>query len=309
MTTPLVSEIEGLIPRLPLAEQRMATFFIRNRQATVLGSAAQIAADAGMSDATVVRTARSLGYSSLAELREALLTDLVSSPPPADRLRRTLAAASDAPGGTLAHVLDNHRETLAVLEAPEFAAAFQRSLAFLAKARHCHVFGVGPSGAMADYAALQFNRIGRRSTSLNATGIALADRLLALQFGDVVLLIAYAPLYREVKVTLDRAHAVGASVILVSDSLGPLLDVPVAESLPVPRGKAGHLAMHGATTVVIDAMIAGLAALDGSAAVASLVEFAELRSALDKTWARRGARRAGGIKPPGVQALKQRKSK
>lgn len=290
----LADEIEAALPGLPVAEQKMARHLLRHRQQAVLGSAAQIAEAAGTSDATVVRTARSLGYEGLADLRAALLEDLIGSPRPADRLKRTLKAANATKGGALAHVLAVHRDALTAFDDPDFAASFEMALATLAEAPARHVFGVGPSGMLADYATLQFNRIGLRSTSLNATGIALADRLLALGRGDAVMVIAYAPLYREVKITLERASRVGAHVVLVSDSLGPLLKDPVAAILSVPRGRAGHLATHGATMVLLDAMVAALAGRRGAAAVDSLSDFAELRGALDRSWNRRGARKQNG---------------
>lgn len=287
----LADEIEAALPGLPVAEQKIVRHLLQHRQQAVLGSAAQIAEAAGTSDATVVRTARSLGYDGLGDLRAALLDDLISAPRPAERLTRTLNAASATRGGVLAHVLAVHHDALAAFGDPGLATSFDAAATTLAEAPQRHVFGVGPSGMLADYATLQFNRIGLRTTSLNATGIALADRLLMLDRADAVMIIAYAPLYREVKVTLERANTVGAHVILVSDSLGPLLKEPVDAILSVPRGRAGHLATHGATMVLLDAMVAALAARRGTAAIESLSDFAELRGRLDRSWSRRGARK------------------
>src|SRR5262249_7226746 len=78
--------LDGLSP----AEQRVARLFLEQKEAILLGSAAQIGALVGASDATVVRTAQSLGFESLAALREAALADLTGRPTPGGRLRRTL---------------------------------------------------------------------------------------------------------------------------------------------------------------------------------------------------------------------------
>jgi hypothetical protein len=53
--------VQGALESLTPAEQRMARFFVDQKKAVLLGSAAEIAHLAGTSDATVVRTARSLG--------------------------------------------------------------------------------------------------------------------------------------------------------------------------------------------------------------------------------------------------------
>ncbi|MDK4711559.1 MurR/RpiR family transcriptional regulator [Rhizobium sp. CNPSo 4039] len=279
--------IETLAP----AEQRIARFFVDQKQAALLNSAAQIAQLAGTSDATVVRTARALGFESLSMLRAALLEELTGTPSPGMRMQRTLAETGSQAGDALHHVIGMHEQALDVLRREEFAASFERCVDILAKAARRHVFGIGPSGAMADYASLQFNRIGLPTTALSVSGIALADRLLRIGKGDAVLVMAYAPLYREVEVLLDHAGKHGVSVILISDDLGLLTADKVAEVLPVPRGNAGHLAMHAGTLVLIESLIVALAAKGKDAAIDSLDQLSQLRGALDKSWSKRGTRK------------------
>jgi DNA-binding MurR/RpiR family transcriptional regulator len=283
----ILAAIEGLSP----AEQRMARFFINQKQAVLLNSAAQIAELAGASDATVVRTARALGFESLSALRAAMLSELTGTPSPGNRLERTLAETDGDAAGILHHVIGIHENALDVLKRPKTATSFARTIDILAGANRRHVFGIGPSSAMADYASLQFNRIGLPTYPLSASGIALADRLLWLGKGDAVLMMAYAPLYREVEVVLDQASLHDVPVILISDDLGPLISDKVAEILPIPRGKADHLAMHAGTMVLIEAMIVGLAGHRREAAFDSLDHLSTLRGSIDKAWSKRGTKR------------------
>ncbi|WP_102225414.1 MurR/RpiR family transcriptional regulator [Acidimangrovimonas sediminis] len=284
--------VETAAPQLPPAEARMALFFAAQKEAVVLSSAAQIAEAAGASDATVVRTARSLGYAGLSEMREDILAELTGAASPARLLSRTLDAAGEGPAAILDHVLSLHTAALGALTRPETAAAFARVLDLIAAAPMRYVFGIGPSGAIADYAALQFNRIGLRSHTLSSPGIALADRLAWLAPGDVVVMLAYAPIYREVEVVLDRASERGAKVVLISDSLGPQVGDRVVEMLAVPRGRSEHLSMHGATMVLIEALILGLAAQDRDRAIAGLDTVGRLRGRLDRDWIKRGVHRS-----------------
>lgn len=283
--------VQEALENLPPAEQRMARFFVEQKQSVLLSSAAEIAQLSGMSDATVVRTARSLGFESLSALRQTLLSDLTQTPSPGKRLARTLQETGDDSAGALRHVIAIHEGALEVLKRPEIAASFARSIEILATANRRHVFGIGPSGAMADYASLQFNRLGLPTSALSASGVALADRLLWLGKGDAVLMMAYAPLYREVEIVLDQARQFGVPVILVSDNLGPLVSDKVAEILPVPRGKADHLAMHGGTMVLIEAMIIGLAGHSSQTAFDSLDRLSSLRGSIDKAWSKRGRKK------------------
>lgn len=283
--------VEAAFETLPPAEQRMARFFVGQKQAVLLGSAAEIAALAGASDATVVRTARSLGFESLSALRQMLLADLTGTASPGRRLAHTLQETGGDSASALRHVVGLHETALEALKQPGMEAAFARATDILAAARRRHIFGIGPSGAMAEYAALQSNRIGLPSSALSVSGVALADRLLWLESGDAVLMMAYAPLYREVEIVLDQAGLRDVPVVLISDNLGPLVADRVAATLPVPRGKADHLATHGGTMVLIEAMIIALAAKAGETAFDSLDRLSALRGAIDKAWIKRGTRK------------------
>src|SRR4051794_8975083 len=55
-------------------EQRVADFFAQHREEAAFLSATEIAQRLGTSDATVVRTAQSLGYSGLQELKREFAT-------------------------------------------------------------------------------------------------------------------------------------------------------------------------------------------------------------------------------------------
>ena len=284
--------VYSALKHLSPAEQRTARFFIDQKEVVLLGSAAEIGEKAGASDATVIRTARSLGFEGLAPLREVLLAELSAAPSPGRRLERTLDETGNDAIQALKHVIGLHEDVLAVLKHDDVAEAFSHALEILAEANRRHVFGIGPSGALAEYAALQFNRIGFATSALSVAGVALADRLLWLAEGDAILMIAYAPLYREVTAVLEQAEQVGVPIVLISDSLGPLIKDRIAAVLSVPRGRAGHLAMHGGTMVLIEAVIIALAARHRKRALDSLDRFNGIRGAIDKAWLKRGVRRS-----------------
>ena len=283
--------VTAALDGLPPAEQRVARLFVECREAVVLESAAQLGAMIDTSDATVVRAAQSLGFESLSALREAVLADLTGKATPSSRLKRTLEETGDNSVAVLQHVIGVHERALDTLRRLDFQAHFRNAVGMLSAARQRRVFGIGPSGVLADYAALQLTRIGLPTSALSASGIALADKLLGLSDKDVVLMIAYAPIYREVETTLAHAREVGAPVVLVSDSLGAHVRGRVAMVLPVPRGKAGHLSLHAGTMVLVEALITALAARNRAGALASLERLGTLRGAIDKSWLRRSGRK------------------
>lgn len=66
--------------------------------------------------------------------------------------------------------------------------AFKRAVAALTEAREVFCYGVAASEPGARHLSLALGRIGRRSRFVSETGFALADQLLALGQGDIVVI-------------------------------------------------------------------------------------------------------------------------
>ena len=87
-TTTFADQVSARIAVLTPAERRVAQHLLAPGPEGALSSAAALAAELGTSDATVVRTAKALGYDGLADLRRALAA--ATTPPLERRLRQTL---------------------------------------------------------------------------------------------------------------------------------------------------------------------------------------------------------------------------
>ena len=190
----------------------------------------------GVSDATVVRTAKALGFDGLSGLREYLLADMTGSPSPGGRLARTLDEAGDDPAAALSHVIGVHQGVLEVLARPQVGAAFSGVVKILSAAAIAtsSASALGRAGRICR-AAIQPHRHSDDRPAV--AGVGLADRLLRLKADDAILMIAYAPLYREVAVVLEAAEQVGLS--RGADQRQPRAPGrdTVAADLPVPRGQ------------------------------------------------------------------------
>lgn len=290
LETGFAARIDALAHSLSPAEQRVAHILLSRKSDAVLSSAARIAEMAGTSDATVVRTARALGFESLTDLREALMQEVEGEASPARRMARTLVAARQEGGSLLDHTLLAHQEALKSLHAEGFEASFEAAVDLLAGAKRLFLFGIGPSSALAQYGCVQFGRLGVDCHALDRTGIGLADQAAHLCDGDVVLMLAYAPIYREAQTVLELARARAAKVILVTDSVGAPFTQLADHCLNVTRGRSNHFALHGATLVLLEALVAGLGDRRGDKGLEALLGFEKIREVLDEDWAARRGR-------------------
>jgi DNA-binding MurR/RpiR family transcriptional regulator len=260
--------------------RRIIRFIADNPALALAHSAAQLGTQLGTSDASIVRAAQALGYTGLPELKRALAASLDHSGTPAEAMRHTLADTGAEVGSAVDLVIATHRAAIEVLAAPAARATTLAAVAVLQPARRVLVFGIGPSGPLARYTALLLRRIGRAARELDATGIALADQLLDLTVGDVLLVLAYGQAYREVVAVLAEAHQRNLPIVLVTDSLEERLARQADVVVPARRGHTGGVALHGTTLVLLEAIILGLAATDGQRAVTALERLDDLRAAV-----------------------------
>jgi DNA-binding MurR/RpiR family transcriptional regulator len=276
----LGSVLRNANEQLGATGRRVAKFIDENRQIVLASSAAALGVRIGTSDATVLRTVQTLGFASLADLKSAILkSGSVSTP--ADDMRRTLVDLEKATGQALDGILQAHHEGLEVLRSEKCRAQMAAAVRVLDGAGRIAVFGIGPSAALATYVSTLLARNGRRSRMIGATGSTLADQLLDLDKADVLLILAYGRLYREVKAVFAEAKALDLPTVLVTEAddspLAKLADVCVA----VPRGRPGQVALHGATVVGLEGLVLSLAAARPDAALASLDNLNRLRRATE----------------------------
>src|SRR5438045_3447980 len=148
---PLDERLAERFADLSPTEQRVAHFFAEHREEVGFVSAAEIAQQLGTSDATVVRTAQRLGYAGLPELKRELLAALRTRGTVAVRLGRRLEQIGDEPSTILDHVLSWHIQLIEEARRTLRPEAFARALEVLHNAERTVVFGIGPSGTLAEY--------------------------------------------------------------------------------------------------------------------------------------------------------------
>jgi DNA-binding MurR/RpiR family transcriptional regulator len=262
------------------AEQRVARYFQDNREEVLIASAAALAAKAGTSDATILRTTKALGFSGIDDLRRTLAGELRNSLSPADRLTRTLGEVGSSLSNAFETTLQIHLHSLEGLRKSITPQQFEEAVASMVAARRILVFGLGPSSAMAAYLVIQLARFGLDARSLTNTGLLFADDLQALRKSDLVIILAYGRVYAELDVLLDEIHRRKAASLLITDTLATKLRRRVDGVLPVARGRADMLSMHTATLGLIEMLLIGVATQRSDETLASLKELNDMRQKL-----------------------------
>lgn len=241
-------------------------------------SAREIAQAIGTSDATVIRTARSLGFEGFRDLRR-FVAGQSAEVPIEERLRKSLDAVQD-PDAELGANIERQREALMTMVERIPESEFRKANQIIEQASYVWWSGVGPSAFLAGYAAFLFRRLGKDSGALTHAGFDGADELLSVKPGHAAVVLAYGRLHRHVRVLLERAEEVGCDVVFVTDSVSLSAEWQVPARLLSGRGRQGMFASHATTIVLIEALALSMAAKQPSRAQASVRQLNALRGAI-----------------------------
>lgn len=241
-------------------------------------SAREIAQAVGTSDATVIRTARSLGFEGFRDLRR-FVANQGGEVPIEEGLRQSLDAVQD-PNLELWANIDRQRGALLAMAERIPQSEFRQANQIIERASYVWWSGVGPSAFLAAYAAFLFRRLGKDSGALTHAGFDGADELLSVRGGHAVIVLAYGRLHRHVRVLLDRAQEVRSEVVFVTDSVSLSAEWQIPVRLLSGRGRQGMFASHATTIVLIEALALSMAANQPAQAQASIEQLNALRGAI-----------------------------
>ncbi len=271
--------IETHFPRLTKSEQRIADFLLSNYDQAAFFSGAELAQQFNVSEATVVRFARSIGYASFPELRHALQDIFRARVTPASRLQHKLADLKTGEGHILTQIVEMEVQYLTEALNTVTPADFDAAAKILARGKRVFVFGLGPSRVLADLVQLRLRRFGVPTFSLNQSGRDLLEELLLLQSGDIVLATAFQRVTGELVAVMDHAHSLGCKSVLITDTLGSIFKGKANVILSARRGPVSTFHSLTVPMAILNALILSVAMSRSEASVASLNQLQELRTA------------------------------
>jgi len=277
--------LEAGLPGLTKSQQDIASYLLASYDEAAFFSAADLAARLHVSEATVVRFARAIGYGGFPEMRRQLQELFRAKATPASRLRRTLSDLSDGPGPLLAKVIDMEVQYLSEAAGAIKPADFDRAVEILLGGGRIFAFGTGPSAILADMAELRLRRLGVLAIGMTESGRHLLEKLQMLRKDDVVLAAGFHYVRLEIVAVLDHARAMGCRSILLTDALGPALRSKVDVVLAARRGSVSTFHSLTVPMSILNALILGVAIAKPEESLASLQRFQRLRAAsgLDDT--------------------------
>lgn len=245
--------LRGLYPSLRAALRKVADVALARPELAIYASVNEVAAAAGVSEATVMRLCRLLGFRGFQDFKIALARELVT---PLQRLHEEVSEGDDA--GTIVHKvfqanLAALQDTLAVLDVEAMAQAAQ----WLLSARLILLIGVGTSGPIVADAGNKFFRLGLLVRAVTDAHLMMMAAAL-LTPADVLLAVSHSGSTQDTAETAKTAKNAGAKVICITNnSLSPLTktaDLVLVTASRETRFRQEAMASRLCQTSIIDSL-------------------------------------------------------
>lgn len=258
-------------------ERRLIDVLMASPTDAMFMSVRELAARAGAHESSAVRLARKLGFDGYPALRRELQQLALAQTPAssARRLARSLAESGDGDvmGSLLAKELAALHGVAEHLNQRQVDAAARQ----LVGARRIFVWAQGNARILAEMTSSRLASAGFDARNVSVQGRDLAERLLTLAKGDVVLAFAFRRVPRALPVLMQRADTVGAKTVLVADMVGHRLADPPSHLLAAPRGEDATFLTLTVPMLIANALVLTLSRLAQDKALPALQALDELK--------------------------------
>ena len=213
----LMERVQHLQHELSPAEQRVATLVLEHPRKVLGEPIAEIARLADVSQPTVIRFCRSLGFLGLADFKLKFASSLTGTIP----VRHSQVRVSDSTHDLSAKVIDNTVSAILKFRDQLDVLSIDRAIELLRNANRVEFYAMGNSRVVALDGQHKFFRFRIPSSSYGDSHLfKLAAEL--LKPGDVVIAISTSGQLPDLLSAVDAARAAGADVIAITSSKSAL---------------------------------------------------------------------------------------
>jgi len=233
----ILERIKSNSAKLTDSDQKLLTALLENRAEAAYLSGSQLAERAQVHEASATRLAQKLGYKGYPDLRAQLQREVIEGQDAANRMRRSVAKVEH--GDFLADLVAAEITALESLARCISQGEIDDAADRIFQARRVFIFGQGHAQSVAAFLQRRLDRFGMTTIALTGRGRDIAERVVGMASGDLVLALAFRKQPKSYAPLLRHAADVGAGSILISDLAGPMMEPKADLLLAAPRGRSG----------------------------------------------------------------------
>jgi len=266
---------------LTKSNKRIANFIRKNQDEAAFLSAAEVAERLDLSEATIVRFARTIGYPSYPAFRNSLQQRFRERITHSSRLRSRLDDMRE--DGNIferltATEIDYLSQALGSIDSDQM----RRAVDMIRKHQRIFVFGLGPSISLVDLMEIRLRRFAKDVVPLKTSGRELLESLLNLKVDDLLFVICFFDQNPSLQLLLEYGQEVGCECILLTDTLDAILGDKANVILAARRGPVGEFHSLVVPMTVINALLLTVAGEEQAGIMPVLDRLDNLRQRLEE---------------------------
>lgn len=220
---------------LTKSEKQIADYLRKNQEESAFLSAGELANRLDLSEATLVRFARSLGFDSYPAMREVLQENFRRRVTHSARLRSRLDDLRQA-GDIFERLVVSEMDYMTQSLESVNRDAFHRAVELMETRKRIYIFGLGPSVSLAELMRIRLERFGHQVVPLTTTGREVLEPLLSMTEDDLLFAICFFDVTPALQLLLDYAGEIKCPVIMLTDTLGSIIGEKATVVLSARRG-------------------------------------------------------------------------
>jgi DNA-binding MurR/RpiR family transcriptional regulator len=268
--------------QLTKSEKRIANYLRKNQEESAFLSAGEIADRLGLSEATLVRFARTLGFSSYPAMRTILQEAFRHRVTHSTRLRSRLDDLREA-GDIFDRLVVSEIDYLTLsLETIE-RQSLNRAVEMIRSRKRIFIFGVGPSVSLVNLMEIRLGRFGWQIVPLTTAGREMLEPLLLMTDQDLLFVICFFDISGALQLILDYANEIKCPVIMLTDTLGSIIGDKADVVLSAKRGPVSEFHSLVVPMTIINTLLLAVAQEDQGYVMTNLDKLDQMRARLKKT--------------------------
>ncbi|MFL5332429.1 MAG: MurR/RpiR family transcriptional regulator [Geminicoccaceae bacterium] len=223
----MAAKRNDLSPRL----RQVADYALQHPHDMALETIAAIADRAGVPGSSLIRFANAFGYDGFTSMQRVFRSQLVERTTDyAERVRGLRRAdVASGPASVLERLAESGIRALEHLRGVTSPEEIERAVRLLLAAGSVHVVGQQRAFAVSAYLAYAIGQLGQRTHLLDGVGGMTMHQASFIDARDLLIAVSFAPYAPETLEVLQRARAVGAAILVLTDGpLSPLLPLATA---------------------------------------------------------------------------------
>ena len=264
----LRERLETYSGRLTPADRAVLDVLLSHPAESAFLTADRITSKANVHVAAATRLAKKLGYAGYPHLRESLQTELLDGVGAADRIRNTLAHTET--NDVLMSLVDEEVSALQAAARAIPTADIEVAARYVLTARRILLFTRGNATALGSMLERRLRRFGFDVHSLGDSDRDLAESLVSLTRGDLVIAVALRRAPRALSSLLAVVREAGATSILLTDTVDTTVRPRPDLVLAAPRGTGREYQSLTVPMAVANALVLTVASTGGARTMSAL---------------------------------------